>query len=402
VSERIQARYLIIFWKEFREIFRDRRTLMSVVIGPLFITPALFALMGVFIQGRIEKEKTETRRIGLLGVENSPEMLAAWRQNPNLKIEVLATKQDAQQRIKNRQVDTVLEFPPNMPQLLAANQTVPIRILSDGGSESSRTASVAMREALMQYGNQLVKSRLTQMNLEESFIRPFKVEEENIPGAGGTGMLFLSQMLPYILIFAIFGGSIYAAFDQVAGEKERNTLETLLVSPASRSDIVLGKFAAVTGVCLVSSLLSILGLIIPFMSRLKAFEWLAKGGISLDATSACVVLLAIIPVSILFAGALLALSTVARNQKEAQTYLGSLFPIITIPALASIFLGTNVAKTVALVPILNASLIIKQALNGSYDTGFIALAFGTSVLYAGAALFVATRLFQKESVLLKA
>jgi sodium transport system permease protein len=206
-----------------------------------------------------------------------------------------------------------------------------------------------------------------------------------------------------MLILAAFSGGIYAAFDQVAGEKERGTLETLLVSPASRRDIVLGKFGAVVGVCLVSSLLSIAGLVIPFVSGLKAFDWLARGEVQLSATAALVVLLVLLPLSVLFAGILLAVSTFARNQKEAQTYLGSLFPLVLVPALLGMILGAESAsRLLALVPILNAALIIKQALSGSYDPVFIGLAFAASAVYAAAALWLATRLFQKESVLIKA
>jgi sodium transport system permease protein len=209
-------------------------------------------------------------------------------------------------------------------------------------------------------------------------------------------------MLPYILILGAFGGAIYAAFDQVAGEKERGTLETLLVSPASRRDIVFGKFTAVVGVCIVSSVLSLVGFMIPFYSGLKAFAWLAKGGVHLSPAALGVALLVLLPLSVLFAGALLALSTFARNQKEAQTYLGSLFPLVLLPAMLSMFIGTDAGRHIALVPILGASVIIKQALSGSYDPVFIVLAFAGSVFWAGLALAFATRLFQKESVLIKA
>jgi ABC-type Na+ efflux pump, permease component len=209
-------------------------------------------------------------------------------------------------------------------------------------------------------------------------------------------------LLPYTLAVAAFGGGIYAANDLVAGEKERGTLETLLITPATRRDIVFGKFCAVAGVCLVSSLLSIVGLMIPFFSHLKAFEWLAKGGVHLGPMAVLVTLIMQLPLAILFAGILLALSTFARNQKEAQTYLGPLFIVVLLPSMLSMMIGTEVARTIALVPIMNASLIIKQALSGTFDPTFIAIAFAASVVYAGIALVAATRLFQSETVLLKA
>ena len=169
----------------------------------------------------------------------------------------------------------------------------------------------------------------------------------------------------------------------------------------SRRAIVLGKFAAVVGVCLVSSVLAIVGLAVPFLSGWKVFDWLAQGGLTLHPAALVVVLIALLPISILFAGALLAVSTFARNQKEAQTYLLTLLPLVMIPALFSMALDSDVGLPVALVPILNAAIIIKQALNGSYNASFIALAFVASAIYAGGALLFATRLFEKESVLIK-
>ncbi|MCX6377956.1 MAG: hypothetical protein NT023_00535, partial [Armatimonadetes bacterium] len=164
---------------------------------------------------------------------------------------------------------------------------------------------------------------------------------------------------------------------------------------------VLGKFGAVVLVCIVSSILSIVGLVIPFKSGLQTFDWIAKGGLTLDPMAMVAVIVVLLPLSVLFAGVLLTLSTFAKNQKEAQTYLGTLFPIVMIPAMFSMFMGGKVALTMALVPILNASLIIKQALNGNYNWAFIGLAFVASVAYAGVALAFATRMFQKESVLIK-
>jgi sodium transport system permease protein len=152
----------------------------------------------------------------------------------------------------------------------------------------------------------------------------------------------------------------------------------------------------------VGSLLSIAGLMIPFFSGLKVYAWLVRGGMQLNPLGIGVTLLIQIPLSVLFAGLLIAISTFSRNQKEAQSYLGPLLIAIIVPAMMSMFLGAEVSRTMALVPVLNASLIIKQALLNSYDTPFILIALGASVVYAGISVLFCTRLFQKEAVLIKA
>lgn len=395
-----KSRILTILKKEFREIFRDRRTVMSVVISPLLITPALFALMGTLISGQTEKIKTKTYAVGIVRGEEAPTLSKAVQSIPNFKIFNIE-ENEAERWVKERRVQAVVILPPQADSVLMQS-SVPIQILQDPGKEESLAASSRLTQAFTLIGQQYVKQRLISNGLPGDYATPFHITEKQTSESGGAGTFILSMMLPYILVVSAFSGAIYAAFDQVAGEKERGTLETLLVSPASRRDIVLGKFLAVVGVCLLSSILSITGLIFSFTNRSKAFAWLSQGGLHLSAAAIGVTLLVMIPLAVLFAGLLLAVSTFARNQKEAQTYLAPLFIIVLMPAMASMFIGTDVGKPIAMVPVLNASIIIKQALSGSYDPVFILMAFGASALYAGIALLIATKLFQKESVLIKA
>ncbi len=395
-----KSRILTILKKEFREIFRDRRTVMSVVISPLIITPALFALMGTLISGQTEKIKSKTYSVGIVRSEEAPQLYKAVQAIPNFKFTTIEENK-AENWVKDRRGQAVIILPAQADSALV-HSSVPIQILQDPGKEESLAASSRLSQAFTLIGQQYVKQRLISSGLPGDYATPFHITEKQISESGGAGTFILSMMLPYILVVSAFSGAIYAAFDQVAGEKERGTLETLLVSPASRSDIVIGKFLAVVGVCLLSSILSITGLIFSFTSKAKSFAWLSQGGLHLSSAAIGVTLLVMIPLAVLFAGLLLAVSTFARNQKEAQTYLAPLFIFVLMPAMASMFIGTDVGKSIALVPVLNASIIIKQALSGSYDPGFISIAFAASAVYAGIALFIATRLFHKESVLIKA
>jgi sodium transport system permease protein len=398
---RAGSRIGTIFRKEFREIFRDRRTVFSVVISPLLITPLLFALLGGLINKQVTDIRAERLTVGVVGEKTAPALWKEISRRPDVRF-VPTTLADAEQQVKSRKLKAVAVLPADADSSLASNHKVAINILLDPGNESSRTAAGRLGNVFSDAGKKIVAKRLEKKGLSEGFAAPFKVEEQPISSGGGAATLILAMMLPYTLAVAAFGGGIYAANDQVAGEKERGTLETLLVTPASRRDIVLGKFLAVAGVCLVSSLLAVVGMMVPFFSGLKAFEWLAKGGVTLSPIAVVVILLVQIPLAVLFAGILLALSTFARNQKEAQTYLAPLFILILFPAMASMFLKTESARSMALVPVLNATLIIKQGLANSFDAVFITLAFLASAAYAALALTFAIRLFQKEGVLIKA
>jgi len=387
-----------IFRKEFRETFRERRTIMAVVIGPLLLTPALFALMGILFNGQATKAKARTYAVAVIGPPSVPAVLRAV---PHLRF-VPATRGEAERQIRTHRLDAAVVLPLDLGAKLAAGDTAAVEILDDAGDTGSQTAVARLRALFAQKGQAVVAQRVAARGLPSGFAAPFGVTETPIKSGGSAGMLVLASLLPYLLIISAFSGTIYAAFDQVAGEKERGTLETLLVSPVSRGDIVLGKFGVIVAVCLLSSVLTILGMGISFGSGLHAFAWLASGGVRLGGAAVGVIGLALLPLSALFAGLLLAVSTYARNQKEAQTILGPLFTLITVPALMSMTMTSDIAPSLALVPVLNAALIIKQALVGSFDPRFIALAFLASLVYAAAALFFATRLFQNEAVLIKA
>ena len=387
-----------IFRKEFRETFRERRTVMTVVLGPLLFTPALFALMGILFSGQAAKTQAHTYAVGVIGPATVPAFL---RSAPRLRF-VPTTRADAERQIRTHRLDVAVLLPTDLEARLAAGDAAPVEILEDAGDTGSQAATGRLRALFTSAGQGVVAQRVAARGLPPGFAAPFRVAETPIKSGGSAGLLVLSSLLPYLLIISAFSGTIYAAFDQVAGEKERGTLETLLVSPVSRRDLVLGKFGLVAVVCLLSSVLTIAGLGIAFGSGLHAFAWLASGGVRLGGAAVGVIGLALLPLSALFAGLLLAVSTYARNQKEAQTLLGPLFSLIMVPALMSMAINSDVPRTLALVPVLNAALIIKQALGGSFDAGFIALAFLTSLIYAAAALLLATRLFQNEAVLTKA
>ena len=395
------SRVATIFRKELREIFRDRRTIIGVVVGPLLITPGLFALLGMVTSGQAKKAQTQRYEVGVVGTAVAPGVSEALRGLPNLRLRSVE-RSETERLIRERVLRAALVVPPDADARLRAARAVPVEILHDGGSETSRNVARLLGRAFEAHGTLLAGRRLRARGLPPDYASPFAVKETPIRGGGSIATLILGQIVPYTLILAAFSGGIYAAFDQVAGEKERGTLETLLVSPASRRDIVLGKFGAVVIVCLVSSVLSLVGLVIPFVSGLKVFGWLTQGGVQFSPTAMLAVLLVMLPLSVLFAGLLLAVSTFARNQKEAQTYLGSLFPVVLVPAVLGMVLGGDtVSWPLALAPILNLSLIIKQALVGSYDPLFIGLAFAASALYAALALVFATRLFENEGVLIK-
>ena len=398
---RFGSRVVTVMVKEFREVFRDRRTVISVIISPLLITPALFAVLGIFIGSEARKEKTRVYDVGVIGAEAAPGISKYLYQIGQLNMVKMARDQ-AESAIAHHKLSAALVLPADADRKTESYSPVSMELLLDAGDEGSQAAAQRLTNGIKSIGDQVVTQRLRANHLPDQFAAPFAVVQKPVKGGGSMGSLILASMLPYLLVISSFGGAIYASFDQVAGEKERGTLETLLVSPASRREIVLGKFFAVAAVCIISSILSVVGIIVSFSLHTSALSALTSGGLHLSGAAIVVSLLMMLPLAVLFAGVLLAVSTFARNQKEAQTYITPILLFVLMPAMFSIFVRADVPRVMAMVPILGTSIIIKQAFSSVYDPTFIALAFGSSLLYGWLAVMFSTRLFEKESVFIKA
>jgi sodium transport system permease protein len=199
---------------------------------------------------------------------------------------------------------------------------------------------------------------------------------------------------------------MYPAIDLTAGEKERGTIETILCSPVSRVHLVLGKFFMVLTASLFTGLLAILSMGLTFAAGKKILESLEPvndWGLSLAISAKAVicVFLMMVPLAVLLSAALLAIALFAKSYKEAQSYLSPLTVFVILPAVVSVLPGVELNAGLALIPVLNTSLISKEIVAGTYHWNYIALIFASSCVYAAAALAVAIRLFQREDVLFR-
>jgi sodium transport system permease protein len=384
-----------------REIFRDRRTLLAVIVSPLLITPALIGLVGGVIRRESAVQTTQTYVVGVVGGKAAPETMRWLRGSRSLVLEDVP-RREAERRIRERELRAAIVLPTEADRMLGEHREMVVELLIDAGNEASQAAADRVREWLRDRARALVAVRLMDLGLSSQVVSPWTVRERPISAGGTRATLLLATMLPYIMVIGGIVGGVHAANDLVAGEKERGTLEALLVTAASRREIVLGKFMAVTLVSLVAGFLTLVGLIAPFFLRIPGLTWLADADVRLTASGIGSLLLAQLPLSVMGAGLLLAISTLARHQREAQSYLAPVMLAVSVLAMLSTVLRSEAHVALALAPVLNAAMAMKQALlGGSVDAAFAALAFTSSALYASLAMWLAVRLFERESVLLK-
>jgi sodium transport system permease protein len=214
----------------------------------------------------------------------------------------------------------------------------------------------------------------------------------------------LVGFLPYLIVIWAFYGGMSVASDLIAGEKEKNTLETLLISPVRRTDIVLGKFLALSVVCLLSSLSSLVGLVLLAVVRPPGSDMMFETGLGVTPLAALLILALMVPMVAFFASLLVGVSSFAKNSRESQTYLTQISFIVILPAIFSQFIGFTdfaSARWVNYVPILNTANNIRMALLGKADYVGIAITVGVSLVLALIALWGTVKLFNREEVLVR-
>ena len=394
----------IVYRKEFREWVRDRRTLISTVLVPLFLFPVMmvgFSALAVVMVGKAEKE---TPKIMVLGGEDSPQLVASIRRLDTL--EIVPYSANWKDQISNKDIRAAVEIPKDFQKSLGKNESETVKIYFYDGEMKSSFGANRLEKFLKDYRDTVVKDRLAAKNLPASVLSPFAIKQENVaPPEKVSGATF-GSFIGYTVIILCMTGAMYPAIDLTAGEKERGTMETILSSPISRLDLVCGKFLLVFSASLATAILSVISMggsfaILGHTTLMNSSSGGQTLALNLGLLSVVSVFLMALPLAFLFSAVLMTIALFAKSYKEAQSYLTPMTFLIVIPAVASVMPGVELTPKLALIPILNTSLVCKEIITGTYHWNSIALIFVSTCVYAGVALFLAVKTFQRESVLFR-
>lgn len=396
----------VVYRKELTDQLRDRRTLISMIVVPIVLFPLLTVGFGTLAVWSVQKARRQGATVMLLEAEHAPELAQRIRQTEGFQI--VAPAPDYAERISDKKLRAAVEFPSGFKEKLSrvASQPPRITIYYYEGEIHSEFAVRNLQKILEEYREQTVAERLAERNLSTEILEPFQAEEENVASPEKVGGTVLGGILPYFIIILCLTGAMYPAIDLTAGEKERGTIETILASPVSRSELVFGKFLMVLTASVTTALLALGSFAATLLVPAAALrEALAKGSQELpfviSGLVVAAVFLMVFPLAVMFSGALLAIALLAKSYKEAQSYISPLMIVVILPAIAAMLPGVELNSKLALVPILNVSLVSKEILTGNYPWDLILVIFGSSCAYALAALGVAVAAFNRESVLFR-
>ena len=392
----------IVYRKEFTEWTRDRRTLISTVLVPLLIFPLMIVGLIGLSSALIGQAKQEVPKVMVLGGDDSPQLLASLRKLNTMKVVPYAA--NWKQQIADKDIRAAVDIPPRFQAAIESGATETVKIYFYEGEMKSSFGADRLRDFFKDYRDSVVKSRLASKNLPVSVLSPFEVQQENVAPPEKVSGATIGTFVGYMVIILSMTGAIYPAIDLTAGEKERGTMETILSSPVSRLDLVLGKFLLVLSASLTAGILSVtsMGTSFAILAHARPTD---SGGqllqLNLGLLSVVSVFVMALPLSVLFAAGLMTIALFAKSYKEAQSYVTPLTFVAVIPAVASVLPGVELTPKLALIPVLNTALLCKELITGTYHWNSIVLIFASTCVYAAVALFLAVKTFQRESVLFR-
>ncbi len=371
----------IVFNKEIREILRDRRTLIAIGLAALVTPVVLYVISQISA-----RTATQSYTVGYSG--DIPTGLDILLSATGLKLERVPDPAAA----AKLQVDIGLVFSPTG-----------VDEYYDPTRQSAQVADVRIQTVLSRYDAAKVAASLQEKGVDPSVLNPLPLAVHPLSSPVQAAQnAFLSFFLPYILITMTLTGGLSAALDTSAGERERKTLESLLLTPAPRSQLLIGKMLAVSVVSLAAAMVAI-------ASMLFTLSQISFGGegrlahVSLSPLAAVVMVWLALLLATAFASVTITLGTLARNFRQGQAYATPLYFITIFPASIVLFIPDfNPNLAYYLIPILNAVLVLRDAIVHDAVVWSSLVVTSLSLVLTGAiSFYAALRLFTREALLVR-
>ena len=402
----MKAGFQTVFFKEMKDVLRDRKTLLLMIVLPIVVVPLLLNLLIGFVIKKEQEAKTEVLEYVVFGDEFAPELAKTFEAANGFKKVTLGSPDELVAAIREDRIDFGLVIPEKTAAQLSGQEQASIELHFDNASMGSKVED-RVQDLVGKFNDGLTAARLAKLGVpsgqkQKSLLEPVRLRKQ------GTGKIRevigdrIGGMVPYFFIAFCFMGVVYPAIHLGAGEKERGTLETLLLAPIPRHQVVLGKFLAVFCGGIIAVLLNLASL--GTWLAIKAGELRGIIGTligSIGWLDLAMLALMLIPVAAMFAALLLSVSIFARNSAEASTLISPFGIVLIIPAALAMLPGVELNWFWAWVPITNISLAMKELLKGTMDYTMLVAILTSSTLIAGGLLFFCAKWFNRENVLFR-
>lgn len=389
----------MIFRKEFTDILRDRKTWIGAVIIPIIIIPFVFFVLASSMSG-VEQEAKSYIPLAVVG---TPDTGFIQELTHTAGVKIVATN-DPTAALKSAKIRAIIKWQQSTGAKLDGDPII-IQVLYDQTNSKSEYARKMIEEKISEYREMLIKKRLVQAGLPISTLEPLTAAYTSVASQAKLTGSMIAGAVTLMMIISLASGGIPAATDLVAGEKERGTLESLISTPVSPKSILAAKLLAVMLMSIVGALSSLFSL-----TMVAAQFGLGKGDQEIEnfnfsffqPLSVVVFALMIILLSATFASLLIIISTVAKSFKESQTYMAPIVFLGMVPGYMVMPLNpADIPPYYYALPVFSSAAIFKEVFYGELQLLHTAVAIGSALLYVSLFIWLASRFFQREGMLLK-
>ena len=396
--------------KEILSTLRDTRAIVSNLVIPLVLLPVVMLGLPLLMGGLFQRETTTVTELAVQGLDALPAELVALAQAQNA---VLIEVPDALAAVREDAYSAGMIVGAGFGEAVAEGRPAEITIVAKTGNLRGELNAGKLRGAVDAYTQSLVAERLRGAGLDPAILRPISVATADASTDAERSSGQLAWLIPFfIAIWTLTGGQM-TAIDATAGEKERGTLEVLLVAPVRRTEVVFGKFLAVMTFGLSAAVMAILGFVLGGTVLRRIFlpligdgggEIASMMGGSLTITPAVIGLLLVsaLLLAAVVAALLLTVTLFARSFKEAQTYVAPMSFLLLIPAIALQFRDLiGAGDSVYWIPVYNVMVLMDDVVKGSATLAAVGITWLVMLVLIAILLVLANASFRREDVLFR-
>jgi sodium transport system permease protein len=380
----------VVLRKELLDLFRDRRTLISLVLAPMLVGPVIMAGMNYYMRRTQDQAKIQRFKVGLRESVTVPDLRNALA-GAGLEVRDSTSPRED---VEKKEVTFGIE-------VTGSEQKPLIRFFSDNSDMTASMARSRVNVALDGLEKRQVRAELAKRNVPAAVLEPFSRESVNIAQPRKMTGAIIGRMIGFLLLIFLFNGAMYAAVDTTAGEKERRTIEVLLSSAAGRTEIVIAKILTAMTTSIGTTFLSMISYAVAFASMQRNSSGASTFSVPTDLLTIVLLFVLIVPLAILAASIAIAASTPAKSTREAMSYLTPGMFLVMFLGMVTFLPNVEASLLLAAIPFANFSQTLREVLSGELMWSHYAVTIGANLVYALIAAAAAVRGFRSEKILFR-
>jgi len=390
---------LLIAKKEFLELSKDRKTMFFAFVLPFLLYPAIFGMMAKMGKRDEAQNRNKASRVY---VADASGVLNSVLTDSKLFERVARPEGDLKQAIRDQKLEMALEADANAAEALQRHQTFTLAVTMDESERASEVALKRLKEALKGQEKAWVQGRLQVLGASSQLAEPVKLEVKNAADIALEVGKAMGKFLPYLLMIMMYTGAMQHGIYATAGEKERQTLLSLMATRLPRNQIILGKLLYIFCMGVIAALLNLLsmGVSIGFMGGGSASSMQAMSAIANPVTLGLTFLI-MVPLGLFFSNFILLMGIQAKNTIEAGSAITPGIFLVVFLGVFTMAPGVDKMAFLSYVPVVNVCIALRKMFSQQPNWLEYGIAFTMTVGLAGLMTLVSTRVLNQEKALFK-